>query len=424
MEKKLPAKSCRSLDFLRRRDGLEPVQEQGKIWRMHEGSAMDTSIEKQIETITGHLLPDTSPASGPSAPRTILERMRELHTPGVSIAVINNFQVEWARGFGVSDAELSTPATTETMFQAASLSKPMTALAIMRLVAQGVLDLDEDVNTYLKSWKLSSTADCPSRVILRHLLSHAGGVTVDGFPGYRRTATLPSLPQILNGIHPANTSRVEVDIPPGSQFRYSGGGYLVVQQVMIDVMGMTFPEVMAELILGPLEMSNSTFEQPLPPALEGRVATAYPSKGLSLEGRFHTYPEMAAAGLWSTPTDVARVGVELQRCLKGESQTLLTKETLESMFCPPLPKRSRGGHESVGLGLYSYGEGPESYLEDSGWNEGFLSLIRIYKHTGKGFAAMINSNEGGPLILEIRSSIARAYDWPELPPLPSQTLPE
>lgn len=199
-----------------------------------------------------------------------------------------------------------------TLFQAGSISKPVAALAALRLVEQGKLSLDEDVNAKLVSWKVPGNEFTKEqKVTLRRLLTHSAGLTVHGFPGYAAGAQVPTLVQVLNGEKPANTPAIRVDTVPGRLWRYSGGGYTIMQQLLIDVTQKSFPELMRQLVLEPAGMKHSTYEQPLPPARAGEAATAHDANGQPVKGQFHTYPEMAAAGLWTTPTDLALLAIEL-----------------------------------------------------------------------------------------------------------------
>lgn len=231
--------------------------------------------------------------------------MAALHVPGVSIAVIHDGKIEWANGYGVVSLG-GAPVTPETLFQAASISKPLTAMAVMHLVQTGKLNLDTDVNLYLKSWKIPSNSFTEkTKITLRELLSHTAGMTVHGFPGYASDATLPTLLQVLNGAKPANSPAIYADIAPGSEWRYSGGGFVIAQQLLLDTTGKPFPAFMKETVLIPAGMSHSTYEQPLPRSRMTEAAMPYRSNGQPTPGGPHVYPEMSAAGLWTTPSDLA-----------------------------------------------------------------------------------------------------------------------
>ncbi|WP_152393045.1 serine hydrolase domain-containing protein [Paenibacillus guangzhouensis] len=365
---------------------------------------MSKAIEERIEAIIHRLLPETH-YKNKYEEATLDERMKYYNTPGVSIAVINNFELEWARGFGLREAGNPEPVTETTLFQAGSISKPVFALSVMRLVQEGRLDLDRDVNDYLKSWKIPSVSGWQPKVTLRQLLSHSAGLTVHGFPGYETTDEIPTVVQILNGQYPANTSAVEVNLIPGLQFRYSGGGTTVAQQLVTDWLNQPFAEIMSELLFKPLGLANSTFEQPLPLQHHEFAATAHPWKGRPLQGKWRVYPEMAAAGLWTTPSDLARLGIELQLTLNNNSNGMLSTDTLNQMLTAQV-------EDHMGIGFFLEGKGESSRFGHSGWDEGFVAQFVLSKHLGFGAVIMINSNEGNPMLKEIERAIAREYGWP------------
>lgn len=369
-------------------------------------AATPAEIEARIERVVSGLLPETAVRNrfGPKA--TLKERMAYHHTPGLSIAVIHDGRIEWARGFGVRERGRTEPVTEGTLFQAGSISKPVFALAVMRLVEEGKLDLDEDVNRYLTSWKVPASGGWQPRVTLRQILGHSAGLTVHGFPGYTTTEPRPSVVDVLNGRPPSNTPAVLVNILPGVQFRYAGGGTTAAQQLVMDAVGKPFPRIMRELVLDPLEMRDSTYEQPLPPDRARVAATAHPWKGVPLEGKWHVYPEMAAAGLWTTPSDLARAGVEVQKALLGESKRVLSARSVAQMLTPS------AASEDIGIGFFLEGKERNVRFGHGGWDEGFVADMAVYKDLGLGAVVMINSNEGGPLLDEIRRAIAREYGWP------------
>ena len=254
---------------------------------------------------------------------SITDRMAELGVPAVSVAVIHDGRIDWARAWGLADVESGREATPETLFQAASMSKPLAALLALVLADEGAVSIDADVNESLRSWKVPAnefTAKQP--VTLRGLLSHTAGVTVHGFPGYAPGTEIPTPVQVLEAEPPTNTAPIRVDTEPGTLWRYSGGGYTIAQQMLEDVTGVPYATLLQQRVLEPLGMSSSTSEQPLPARLHERAATAYRSNGSAVRGRFHTYPEMAAAGLWTTPSDYARFALAIQRSLRGEAGTI------------------------------------------------------------------------------------------------------
>jgi CubicO group peptidase (beta-lactamase class C family) len=252
-------------------------------------------------------------------------RMAERHVSGLSLAIIQDGKVAVARGYGVVDQNSHAPVTTATLFQAGSISKPVSALGALHLVEAGRLSLDEDVNARLATWKVPENGyTATQKVTLRRLLSHNAGVTVHGFGGYDSADPVPSLVQVLDGAPPANSPPIRVDTIPGAIWRYSGGGFTIMQQMMIDVTGVPFPRFMQETVLGPIGMTSSSFEQPQPAARARLTAGGSYADRTAVRGRWHVYPEMAAAGLWTTPTDLARFAIEVQETLAGKGHGVIS----------------------------------------------------------------------------------------------------
>jgi CubicO group peptidase (beta-lactamase class C family) len=377
----------------------------GNLLAQTPNSPTQAEIEQRIQRVVTGLLPQTSFTDRYGPKVALKDRMEHFHTPGVSIGVVNNYRIEWARGFGVKEWGKSEPVSETTLFQAGSISKPIFALAVMRLVQEKKLDLDEDVNHYLTSWKVPANGSWQPRITLRQLLSHTSGLTVHGFPGYQRAEKRPTVAEVLNGNPPANTARVEVNILPGVQVRYSGGGTTVAQQAVVDVLGQPFPKIMRELVLDPLGMQRSTYQQPLPESWADYAATAHPTKYRRVEGKWHIYPEMAAAGLWTTPSDLLRAGIELQLALKGQSARFLPKDRVVQMLTPGIAKE-------IGIGFFLEGKDQDIRFGHGGDDEGFVSTMTMYKEKGMGAVIMVNSNEGSPLLREIERAIAKEYSWP------------
>jgi CubicO group peptidase (beta-lactamase class C family) len=338
--------------------------------------------------------------------KSITEAMEEACIPGISVAIINDCEIVWAKGYGIADIESGLPVNEITLFQAASISKPLTALAVMKLVQDGKLDLDKDINTYLKTWKLQDgELTAKNKVTLRNLLSHTAGVTVHGFPGYSSEAEIPTLVQILNGENPANTGRVFVNMEPNTQFRYSGGGYTIVQQLLIDCLEMPFEKIMHELVLEPLGMTNSFYSQSCLNEEQYANATAgHKSGGNQVNGKRHIYPEMAAAGLWTTAEDLAKFAVEVQKSLKGKSNKILTKEFMEIMTTPIL-------FGEYNIGLRNEKVGGEMLLGHNGGNEGYSCSMFFHKEKGFGIVFMSNSDDGYKMKLPLLRSAAAAYGF-------------
>jgi CubicO group peptidase (beta-lactamase class C family) len=332
--------------------------------------------------------------------------MEAYKVPGLSIAVIDDFKISWAKAYGVIGAGSQTPVKTATLFQAGSISKPVAATAALALVQEGKLSLDEDVNEKLKTWKVPEnefTKD--QKVTLRRLMSHTGGLTVHGFPGYDIDAPMPTLVQILNGEKPANTAPIRVDFVPGTKERYSGGGVTIEQLLMTDVTGEAFPQLLRETVLDKIGMSASGYDQPLPPARAALTANGTYGDGKPVHGQWHIYPEMAAAGLWTTPTDLAKFAIEIAQSRNGKSNKVLSQKTVEEMLTPVLPHGSALGFhvEDRNPGLFGH----------NGADEGFQAELTMNWKTGKGAVIMADSDNGTAAADWLMQAVAKEYSWNE-----------
>jgi CubicO group peptidase (beta-lactamase class C family) len=370
-------------------------------------AAMQAAMEQRIARIENDLLPTVLVKGESRQPVKLADKMKDLHVPAVSIAVINDGRIEWARAYGVARID-GPPATPATLFQAASISKPVSALAVMQLVEAGTLNLDADVNGYLRSWRLpASEWTSKEKVTLRRLLSHSAGTTVHGFGGYAAGEKVPTLVEVLNGAPPANSAQIRVDIVPGTQWRYSGGGYEVMQQLVEDVTQQPFAQLMSGRVLRPLGMSHSTFQQPLSESALADVATPYDSEGRPITGGPHVYPELAAAGLWTTPSDLARYVIGVQKAAAGGSGNVLSQETVRTMLTSVI------GHQGIGPQLG--GTASRQYFTHGGANEGYRCLLFGYVN-GDGAVVMTSGDQGGEITSAVMRSIAAAYDWPDFTP--------
>jgi CubicO group peptidase (beta-lactamase class C family) len=362
----------------------------------------------QVQRIENGLLTATV-IHGHFSPMKLTERMTYYGVPGVSIAVINNGKIEWVKGYGVLEARGTNAVTALTLFQAASISKPLAAMAALSLVQAGKLDLDENVNLQLKSWQVPDDEFTKNeKVTLRRLLNHSAGLTVEDVRSYAVDEALPTLVQALDGLKPAHSPPIRVDVVPGTKWRYSGGGYSVVQQLLIDMTARPFAELMQELVLRKIGMTHSTFDQPLPHDWENLAATGHDVNGQPLRGRWHIFPQAAAAGLWTTPTDLAQFAIELQESYKGKSNRVLSVDMTKQMLT-----RQLGGY---GLGLWLGGKEKVTNFSHAGQNEGFTCILIAYLDTGQGAVIMTNGDRGSGLFNEILRAIAREYGWPDYQP--------
>ncbi|RZU39694.1 serine hydrolase [Edaphobacter modestus] len=376
------------------------------VGQVSAAQTVSPDVQRHIDKVVGCL---HEPVMAKGDPCISLEkRMEAMHVPGVSVAVIHDGKLEWARGFGV--AKVGGPAVTAgTMFQAGSISKPVAAMAALRLVQQKKLALDEDVEKELVEWKLPSSEAAHGRpVTLRELLTHTGGTTVHGFPGYAQDAPVPTLVQVLDGEKPANTPAIRIETEPGTKWNYSGGGFTIMQATMIDAAKEPFPKLLQESVLAPMGMKHSTYEQPLP-ARMGPAATPYNADGTPVAGGAHTYPEMAAAGLWTTASDLALYVMENQQSLKGKANHVLSQVMTKEMMTL--------GMGSWGLGVQIGGSEADRYFMHGGVNAGFEALFVGYENHGDGAVVMTNAQGGSRLAQQVMQSIAAEYGWPDFKPV-------
>lgn len=333
---------------------------------------------------------------------SIDERMKHYRVPGVSIAIVNEGKICWAKGYGIANTDTQTAVQPDTLFQAGSISKPIAALAALKLVEEGRIDLDKDVNHYLKSWKVPENEFTKAeKVTLRRLLSHTAGMTVHGFPGYTQTDEFPTTVQVLDG--KGNTAPIRVNTVPGTTWRYSGGGYTVMQQLVEDVSGVSFTEYLNENILKPVGMTQSTYQQPLPQAKHANASAAYNRFGKIVKGHWHNYPEQAAAGLWTTPSDLAVYCMEIQRIVSGEKTGILSQDIVQKMLT-----KHQG---NWGLGPSLDGDDDELVFEHGGKNAGFSNDMFAYAHRGQAAIVMTSGDNGTQLAGEIMRAIADQYQW-------------
>lgn len=367
-----------------------------------------TETQKHIKEVEANLLPAVVSKDDPHPEHSLSERMAALHVPGVSVAVVHHGVIEWAQGFGVMRVG-GPPVTAETRFQAGSISKPVAAMAALHQVQLGKLSLDANVNSVLTSWKLPDAAVAGGKpVTLRELLTHTGGTTVHGFEGYAMGEPVPTLVEVLNGEKPANSPAIRTEATPGVKWNYSGGGYTIMQQMLIDETKEPFAKLLHDTVLAPIGMTRSTYDQPLPEAMHASAATPYEADGKPVPGGAHTYPELAAAGLWTTPSDLSRYLIEVQRSLKGEANHVLSVEMTKQMLTK--------GMGNFGLGLAIGGSASNPYFGHGGVNEGFESTMTAYENDGEGAVVMTNAQGGSRLADEVMRSIAVVYHWPDFQP--------
>ena len=362
-------------------------------------------IEKRIEQVENNL--SGWVLTGADDRWTLEERMKKYKINGLSLAVVNNHQIEWARGYGFAGTGGKQPVTEKTLFQAGSISKSLNSLGVLLLAQEKKLSLNQDINNYLSDWKFPYDSISSGKVItMIQLLSHTAGLTVPGFPGYKTSDPLPTVVQILDGLPPANTGPVRSGFVPGERFSYSGGGTTILQLIITEVSTTDYDEFMQERVLDKLGMKESFFTQPPPDSKKSLLATGYLSDGTEVEGKYHIYPEQAAAGLWTTPTDLCRYIIETQQAYNGKSSLVLTPEMTRLRLTPV--------KDDAALGVFvnSRVTGSYKYFNHNGGNEGFCCAAIGCMNNGKGVVIMTNTHYNNTGILEeIANSVATVYDW-------------
>ena len=366
----------------------------------------EKASSSEIEKILSHLAPSLRIEGRQVIYSNLKERMAHYKTPAVSIAYMENYKIKWTVAEGVIDIISKRPIDENTVFQAASISKPTFATVLMKYRELNGLDLDAPVNSLLKSWQLPPhewTEATP--VTLRRLLSHSAGTTVHGFAGYPQGEPIPDILGVLNGNGVANSDPVIVDFEPSTKFRYSGGGTTIAQLTLQDQSGLTLTELAKELLFGPLGMDHSGYLQPLTGPLIQNAAQPHKDDGNLVEGGAHTYATLAAAGLWTTPSDLMRLASSIQQSLKGEIGNGLSQSSAIEMLTVQQ-------QTPVGIGFLLEGN-PVTAFKHGGSNAGFRAQIFAHKDKGTGIAVMTNSDRGSELIQEIIASVSEVMNWEE-----------
>lgn len=334
-------------------------------------------------------------SSGKPSPELISWVTNEMHLyniPGASIVVIKNYQISWAAGFGMRDKATKNLVNNNTLFQAASISKPFAAMAALETFHNKNISINANINTLLTSWKIPNNNYTQKQpVTLKLLLSHTAGITGFREKGYSTQDTIPDLLAILNGQPPANTPPIIVVRQPNTRFEYSPASYTIVQATLVDIYKQPFDEIMQNIILTPLGMTHSTFSQPLPKSYYRNIAWPYLPNGKLVANGPYIFPTSAAGGLWSTPSDIAEFIIAIQKALRGKTVGNITPQLAQEMLTPGL-------NHNMGLGVEvnvnRYGElstKNADYFRHSGFQTGYLAIFVASKKTGNGIVIMCNS---------------------------------
>lgn len=331
------------------------------------------------------------------------ERMNFYKIKGLSIAVIKDYKLEWAKGYGWADSAENRHVTPSTLFQAASMSKSLNGLGMLKLTQDNKIDLYTDINNYLRSWKFPYDSVSGGRKIsIMNLLSHTGGINISGFDGYAKTDSIPNTIQILNGTKPANSDAVRSIFEPDLKYKYSGGGTVISQLMIEDVSGKNYADYMESNILRPIGMQNSFYTNTTKKSKLKQLATGY-NGNQEVMMKYHIYPEKAAAGLWTNPTELSKYVIEIQKSLLGRSNKLLDPKMTKLMLTP------YRDHSSA-LGVFIEDKEGTKYFRHGGVNEGFTSLYFGSVENGNGAVVMCNSTDK-TILYEILNSIATVYKW-------------
>lgn len=371
------------------------------------------SIQDEILAIENGLVRSLQIEGQPKQTYSIEERMQLYRVPGVSIAVVENGKLRWAKGYGIANTNTGDKVDENTLFQAGSISKPVAALAVMKLYEEGKIDLDEDVNTYLKNWSIPENEyDEKQKVTLRLLLTHSAGTTVHGFPGYKQKDKFPSITEVLNG--KGNTDKIVVDTIPGTRWRYSGGGYTIMEKVVEDVSALPLESFMEKNFFEPLKMTRSTYDQPINANEYNNISAAYNGNGEIVEGLWNNYPEQAAAGLWTTPTDLAKYCITVQKGFSEGEDGVLKSSTIKTMLTKHM--------NEWGLGPSLEKEGDSLMFQHGGKNNGFTNNLRAFANLGRAVIVMTSADRGNELINEIMISVSEYYNWNMMKPRSIKTI--
>lgn len=368
----------------------------------------DTNRKESISEIENNLFQITKSGADTGTASSVLERMKAHGVRGMSVTLFDQDKIIWSKGYGFRNKELSQTVNSSTVFQAASISKPVTSVASFRLVEKGLMDLNENINTYLERWKVPENEFTSElKVTLKGIVSHTAGISVLGFYGYEINDSIPNIIQILDGVRPANSKPIRVFMKPNTKEFYSGGGFTILQLAIEEITGKPFSDAMDELVLNPSDMKDSKFSLEIPEKMKTNFAVGYRSNGDLVKGGYHIHPEQAAAGLWTTPSDLAKFMLVVGDSYRN-NKGILKQSTVKEMF-----KKIPG---AGGLGFGIDGTGNSLRFRHSGGNAGYACYAVSFAETGSGVVIMTNSDNGTPLVREFLRAISKEYNWPSMWP--------
>lgn len=337
----------------------------------------------------------------------LVDRMAFYKVPGISIAVMDKFQIEWVKAYGYKDIIQYQKVTPETAFQVGELSQPVSAATVLRLVEENVLKLDEQLGTYFTEIAFAGRKFRPSEKIsitLSSLLSHAAGFYPWTSSGYSRTSATPDLAQILRGEEPAQNYFSFRGFDPEAGVRFSDFNYVLLEKYLEDKTGKKLDELARKEVFSRLGLKNTFFGLPV----SGDIASGHLREGPEVDGSWYKYPEQAARGLWSTPSDYLKFVIDLMDCARTGKKGLLSAELARQMLSPQAPQ--------IGYGFRLEGEHEKFKIYMKGKTHGYRTALLIYPALGQGVVVMTNSENGGVLIDEILRGLSAVYNWPDFKP--------
>ncbi|MBZ9610449.1 serine hydrolase domain-containing protein [Rheinheimera maricola] len=384
------------------------AQDKNTIGQRENVAALQAAVEQNLR---GPVKFGAQPVST----YTVQQRLAYHKVPGVSFALIQNRELAWASGYGTVAAASDQVVTVDTVFQAASIAKPVTAFAVMRMQQQGLLDINASIDTYLTSLTLAKGKQAPEAAVsFKNLLDHSSGLTAGGYQGYEQGVAIPSDLQTFNGEVPANTKAASVETTPGTTVSYSGAGYTLAEIALTDTFKQPFEQLMASWLLSPLGMTNSSFALDYPQQGGVLVALGHDRSGKTLTGGWRRHPEQAAAGLWSTPSDLARFAIETTRAYQGQSK-FLSQAAVREMLTPIMPEQDLsaqfGGQPA--MTFIVAGAGKQFLFQHGGGTLGYRCFMIMYPETGDGAVFMTNSDAGYGIGLEMLRAASFVYNWPD-----------
>lgn len=373
------------------------------------------SVEKRIYNIVNGLKA-FNPKENPFSfniirnwePKPLKEEMEKYKIPGVSLVVINDLKIHWIKSYGILNAELNNPVNKKSIFQAASTSKLVISAIILNLVEKGILDLDQNVNDYLKNWKIPKSDFTKKQIVtLRLLLTHQAGFPSTNFSN--EEGKDPTLIQVLKGESPAINKPAIVEYIPGTKWVYSNIGYVIIQKILQDRLNKSLNQIASEIVFKPLGMNSSTFNYPLSKKNQKSEAMPHDVGGKSRTPLMHA-TALAQGGLMTTPYDMALLTIELMKSYQGKSNTLFSQKTAKKMFNKEADIKIGGISCQQGLGVFLFGKGENlQFLHPGSNSPGSTSWLFGFLEKSFGGIIMTNGVKGDMLSLEILPAIIKEY---------------